>query len=318
MDIAAVSDIEYNLLQKSPENEIDWSTYWKGYSPQYWLTFLGSTILLSAIVSEPLSNKRLNKFESLNRGLAFVGKACINMETLSALRNSRIHCCHQIRVLGITVVLFGSLNFWCYNATLVSNLAVFKAEQSIQSFQELLARGGDKKLYVVEGHSVIDDLKDSPVTTNRDIWDSFLRYQKDSLLKTENQLLDLVLQSRNHLGLLTPDVIGSSKQVCQVSLAKETYFTKPYGVPVRRQSEYLRLFKQAAFQIARSGIYDRHLIQTQRRNIECQEENRSESPFVKSIDYETVKSIFVLLATGIATASSILLLENVACLWTRA
>ena len=129
MDIAAVSDIEYNLLQKSPENKIDWSTYWKGYSPQYWLAFLGSTILLSVIVSESLANKRLNKFESLNSGFAFVGKACTNMETLSALKNSKLyHRYYQIRVLGITVVLFGSLNFWCYNATLVSNLAVFKAE----------------------------------------------------------------------------------------------------------------------------------------------------------------------------------------------
>ena len=58
MDIAAVSDIEYNLLQKKPENEIDWSTYWKGFSTLYWLTFLGSTIFISVIVSVSLANQR--------------------------------------------------------------------------------------------------------------------------------------------------------------------------------------------------------------------------------------------------------------------
>ena len=111
-------------MSRSQDPQISWDTFTQIFWDDYWICWVSTVITLTASLTMwAYSFHQDITIESLMDNLSLVFRALCSLDTWALTDNHLIHHV-SYKMLILSTLLFGTLNFYFYNAVLISHLTV--------------------------------------------------------------------------------------------------------------------------------------------------------------------------------------------------
>lgn len=195
----AIFQYENKLYMKKPLQSINWLTFVEVFSLQYWLAVIviGIVLTLSLMsVKKWIENpERSGGNPDMPSSSVSVGLALMSLD----VKQGNPHRL-TTRILVMAICLFGALNFWSYNAGLVSLLTVEVFNVPINQLKDLLEKP-QYQIMVVKSTSHEGYFKETSKTSSDhvayDIWTNMIKDNKEAYTQnTVTAELDLLADDK--------------------------------------------------------------------------------------------------------------------------
>ena len=296
---------KYRLFQRTPEPGVSWNTFIDVFDTHYWLSLMFLFVICSVfyclciIVAELQSGNHnvltcRNICGHLLSGITMVGLSLLAQDVnLVKQRVSSVFS--SIKVLVLSICLFGAFSYYAYHAQLTSFLTVRKIEVPIselsdfvakKSYQLILKRGGSVETYFTESHDPLYQY----------IWGTVLR--SNITAKTEIKAEQLILEDKYkiYFGSSPQFEMNSRSFPCHIVGSSFGYGSHSQAYGMQKGSPYLKMFSHNIQNIKETGaineLYSREKMNQKRLN-KC-----SDGGYSENIGYRNIFSAFVVLAFG--------------------
>ena len=292
---------KHKLYMARPTPSTTWNTFVMILSYKYWMAIVGTLSLISLVLFSLMqllhatnNEHEIGKFTMMaNDAASSVCVSCL------ALGQQDINLAHNglqnkpstsIRTTLLVICFFGMLNYFVYNAGMISFLMCQDYELPVDTLRDFISKP-EYKLLVMGGTADESYF----LTSKHDMHHKILSKIRSeggifSDLNTAEQLIKA--DSKKVLFTLSDfeDMYGSFP--CEVVTPRESFGNANAAWPFNNRSAYIDLFSYHARRMVEAGFESR----LHKREVQCADET------FRSFGYEEVFSVFVISGFGFCIA----------------
>ena len=316
-----VRNYKYRLFMKKPGPSLSWNTFLNVFHVAYWCALVASFTVCSIFLASFALNSYHNESEKIRpwtKIMKFGEAFSTTARAFAALGvdHSNYSCTKSFtssRVLTLVICMCGMLNYYIYNAGLISFLMVQDYELPINELGDILIKPR-YKLLVVGDTSPETLLKHSYDPTHRRIWEKSVK---------ENGIISNQVEGEIEIRDDPEKVLFTSSPYfemmfdsypCNVAASKVGY-SLHYGAYVfNKDSQYIDLFNYHITSIEEKGL-ETEWFDPGKTIMEC--EDKVDKNF-RVFSYNDVISAFVICGLGSLIAVGYLAIEWVYTWWISA
>ena len=297
------------LFIRKPGPSVSWTTFINVFDFVYWyviLAFMTVFIVLLITVSYHSKEEKIqSKIVNARNAVSTTVLAFVAFDVPGASDwNSREY--NSRRILLLAICLCGAINFYAYNAGLISYLIAEHHEHPINDLTDILEHPS-YKLLVAGGTSDEDFLRYSQDPKLRQIWNKTTK-EKGMISSDEEAIQQLRKDDKKvYLGFSPYFEMLLEKEQCNISGLRVRFNSHYGGYVFNKESQFLDIFNYHI-----QGMMDTEalskVLDEMKESIKC--ENHKQSHF-KEIDYMDVCSAFGILGLGCALSLGYSILEVV-------
>ena len=305
------------LFMKKPEYVTSWNTYVDVFHTTYWCMMAAAFIIcfiylfllnLYGINLVRHSTKPSMIFSIIGKSLSTTSRAFGVLDVDHLNHDGNRNTFIASRILTLTICLCGMLNFYVYNAGLISTLMVRQYDIPIRQIEDILKKP-QYKLLVSGGDATESFLKNSNNVNHRKIWEK--TDKENGIVKNIGEGEKKILEDHyNVLFAESPTFeMSFDSYPCEIVAAKISYFNHYAAYAFNKDSPYVEMFSHQVNRIIEKGIETEKFDPQKKATMKC--ENEDENYFI-SCSYSAVVSVFYLFGTGCVIALGHLGIEYVA------
>ena len=290
-----------HLFSLKPGPTWSWMTFLDVFDKTYWLMLITFVVgfshflhflFLYSIQQEKKTMSFVQKVSQYIRFFSLSLRAFAALDVSDSDDDTWFNM-NSKRLLVIVICFCGAINFYVYNAGLISYLMVQENLLRIDELSDILSQPG-YKLLVNEGSSDEAFLKYS----RNPVFEEVLKKTKEEngMFSTyeegEERLLDgdkMVL-----FGESPSFEVMSSSYPCQVAKSTTFYNFNFAAFPFQKESPYIPLFTYAVNKMMENGLMTERL-NKEKENMECEEESEK---YFRTLSYKDVISAFAVFVAG--------------------
>ena len=200
----------YQLVSRSRVPEISWTTFTQTFDWDYWTLWVSTIIALTFSLTLWAYNfHRDITIESLLSNLSLVLRALCSLDTWSLTDDFLIkHMSYKMLIYAI--LYFGTLNFYFYNAVLISHLTVSEDLAQVETLEEVNA-DHDLQLIQFQGFATNSYFSEATNKTPyaRELWKRTIEHNEEKAYVPSGDLnaaVSRLKESRNNI-LLIPETM---------------------------------------------------------------------------------------------------------------
>ena len=305
----------YSLFMKKPTTNISWNTFLSVFHVTYWWA-MAAVLILFSVYLYFLPLHTINSAQETNSVWVVIVKLC-NVFSITARAFMTLEVEHQTtvstrifitrRMLTLIICTFGMLNFYVYNAGLISSLMVKDYDMPIKGLEDILKKP-EYKLLFLEDSGADNFLRYSTTKTYRKIWGKSVK--ENSRVSSYSDGINQILSDPKKVFFAATPYIEMmfDGAVCDIIQPKITYGTYLYsGYVFHQESPYVELFSHYIVLIGEKGLQTEWFDNQKNPLFEC--ENKGNKYFT-SFSYNEVISAFFLLGVSCLVAFGSLLIER--------
>ena len=326
----ATNDNAFGLYMRKPRQSLSWETFTKVFYYRYWCLLCVIAVLCSVVLwmffeifdtnpASPIKQKLLsNIIRNLGSGFSVVGLSFASQD-VSLARTQTNHSSLSLRILFFTVCMFGAMNYWAWNAGLISHLTYEGIELPIEKLEDFFSHS-DYQIVVLKNAAPESYFSDAEVKDrNGIISDSHrtvLKIWKDKIEGNPNAYVSNSLEEEaailgDEKKVLFANVLGEPTMAnypCKLMKSVYTYHKTSVAYPFPKNSPHKKVFDKAINRLVETGsisIFEQHKKHL-KPIVNCDED----SDWV-ALGYENILIAFVISGIGLVLAIIYCLLEYV-------
>ena len=304
-----------HLYMKKPRLSVSWGTFYEIFRQKYWLALVVSTLFISIVLGGFFMiydrphlkyNCCVGILQKVFSGFSMVCLSFACQDVLIGAPN-KIKTSNSFRIIFLTTCVFGMVNFYTYSVGLISFLMVENYELPIKDLSDFLKKPDYQlmieddglKLYFSEANSWPHDM----------IWAETLKDNPDAHASSAIDADTTLMNDPKRVLLSTPDgALGLPNYPCNIVKLKNEYSKKSLGYTFQKDSPYISLFSKTIIDFAEFGNfhYISEMQQRTKSSVPCSNENH-----YRSLSYNNIFSIFILLVIGIVISALHCIIESV-------
>ena len=252
---------QYRLFMRKPGPSLSWNTFLDVFHVSYWGAFAASYIVCSmflfslSLYSNNVENEELKpwmKILKFGEALSTTARAFVTLD-VDQLNYARTKTFISSRVLTLVICMCGMLNYYIYNAGLISYLMVQHYDLPIVELEDILKKP-HYKLMVTEGSSLDDFLRYSYELDYKRIWAKTVK--ENGRLSTygeiEKQLIDD--DQKVLFGSSPSSEMMFDSYPCNVVASRVGYHFHSAAYGLSKDSQYVDLFNHHITSIREKGL----------------------------------------------------------------
>ena len=287
----------YRLFMKKPGHLLSWNTFLNVFHVAYWCAIAASFTLCSIFIfslSLHSNSVENNKNKSWMKILKFGEAFSTTARAFAALDvNQSSYACKQTfissRVLTLVICTCGTLNFYIYNAGLISSLMVQKYDLQINELEDILVKP-HYKLLVLGDSSAEGYLR----STYKQIWEKTVK---------ENGIIAKPSEGERQIREDSEKVLFSASPLfemefdsypCNVVASKIGYNFHSAAYVFKKDSQYIDLFNYHITSVKEKGL-ETEWFDSEKTMDECKDTVTNN---FRAFSYSDVISAFVIFGLG--------------------
>ena len=220
------------------------------------------------------------------------------------------------KMMILSTLLFGTLNFNFYNAVLISHLTVGDEVSTIENLEDILA---NKNLQLIQFSGFASNTYFSSSTKNqtaKTIWLERIRDNPHAYVDSYEEAGRRLEESRNNVLLIPESMINRLHEMspgiaCELTASRASVFITNAAIPLQKGSQYLRVVKAVIERAYEAGVLDQvnkklHLF-GESREMPCATQTYN-GPV--EVCYKVIFTAFIIIAIGIACSLSYACIEK--------
>ena len=280
------------LITAAPQKTTDMMSFLKVLGLEYSLAMLSVIFVLITVMVLIRSGSFIQRIVEVT-GTVLSAQMALSIDNQSAMEWSR-------RILLLAVCLFGGMNWYVYNAGLISTLTAKNAEPwPIQTFDDILEK--QYQVLLPKGTSNIEIWKNGPFT--KEIYEKTIKDNPDALYEDKSEALKLILSGGKYVGVGDEEQLLLSSS-CKTGAYKGLGFKSQISFGFPRESPMIDLFNHHLLKMKTSGMLSKIFSAVPKVTQSC-EENDS----ISIISYSNVSFLFLVLAGGAFLSILCLMIE---------
>ena len=216
------------------------------------------------------------------------------------------------KIIVYSTLLFGTLNFFFFNAVLISYLIASDDNLKIETLADVL-RHPELQLIQFRGYSSNSHFSQPTTRTAKQLWEKTIRNNPDAYVGNMEEAVKKMAGS-SHYVLLIPE--GTTVDIffelsgsnCQLVASKNTLIRTSVGIAVQKGSPYKGFFKSIINQAREAGLIEKMYRST--AVIKRKEDCSFDDSGIPSIGYESIASAFLVILIGIVCSVVLACLER--------
>ena len=295
-----------HLFSLKPGPTLSWHTFRDVFDTIYWAMLIIFVILFTIFLllrSKKSEAPKITGFEEMSHCIGHFSQSlrafvALDVTNLTDPLSTRIH---SKRILILVICFCGAVNFYVYNAGLISYLMVQENHLLINDLSDML-RYPQYKLWVFAGSSDESFLKSSEfneiLNESKEEGRMFSNYETSEKRLLEGKNMVVFGESP------TFEVLAKSYP-CQVVRSKSGYNYNFAAFPFPKESPYIPLFTYAVNKMIENGLMTERLDRI-KENMECDDPT---SKYFRTVSYKEVISAFAIFLAGCFLAFGCCMIE---------
>ena len=208
------------------------------------------------------------------------------------------------RLLILVICFCGMLNYYVYNAGLISYLMVKNIDSPIQDLEDLLGKP-QYQLLLVKSTSEEIWFRNSTNINHRKLWEKSVK--DGCILQSHHEFENKIKQDKRKVGFAEAPIFDglADSYPCQITHSKAQYHVHHAGYVFKQDSEYIELFNHA---IGKTFEWRTDILDTKIQGSKDKCMGSLDNQF-KTMSYDDVISAFAIFAFGCFLALGYLLME---------
>ena len=325
MDFSSpISKYGGHLYMKRPHVSASWGTYFNVFDGTYWIVLMIFFLLISILfciffvmIGEMNLTSSKGKISSYKPMLYFasgLSMVCLSLGcqdvSIGMPRNAKIS--NSMKILFLVTCLFGVMNNYVYNSSLISLLTIEKYELPINSMEDFLDKP-DYQLMLMSADglesyfSLADDL------VRKKIWEDKLFGSSEAFVSSTIEGEEILMKDPKRVLFLSPDSATAFVNFpCGITRATKEFAKNSVGYGFQKNSPYVALFSYVINDLIEFGNvkYIQSSIAMEKDSMAC-EQNKEYKP----LGYDNIFSVFILLFIGIILSCIKLIYERISCIY---
>ena len=313
---------DFGLYMQNPEQSLTWSTYSQVFPFLYWLTvaILAATSCVCLFAAFEIHSQKMNgeksiiKFRAqriannIGSGVTVVGLS-LGEQDVNQVREVKYSSPFSLKILYLTIVLFGSLNFKIWESGLTSNLAVQSFEHPIKHLGDLLQHL-EYHLFFLKGSAAelyfLDAAELEEYSEAKTLWSKRLDKNKNRFIESNDEHEVKILKDKTNV--LFADSFTArlwANYPCKITTAVTRYNKHSLAFPFKKNSPFIKVFDNVLDFMRETGSLSnthRHIAAYKPLSV-CDQKREW------SIGYQNIFSSFVIIGIGCFVAILIWILE---------
>ena len=278
---------------KIPEESTDWSKYVLTFTCQYWMVILVTLVVFILILTLYIDGSPMVRLE--------MGSAPVLASILALSVNLRAQTRWSIRIIFMTICLFGMLQWNIYTARITSLLTVQKHDWPVKSLEDVLPNR--YQILIFKGTIYEDILKKSPVL--RPIYEKTVKDNPKAFMQSYSEAIRRILSEDRVIYFGgKPSMmkkIYEQKLHCKIGIPPDMLKTKmSLALGFKKDSQYLPVFNHYLIKMSEAGVLEKMwkeaFVDTRDDTFDC------ESQQLVPISFEDIGAPFVLLVSLVGLA----------------
>ena len=323
MDFSSpISKYGGHLYMKRPHVTASWGTYFNVFDGTYWLVLAILSGLISILLcvffafvceinisSQKDTNLYWKILSYFTSGIAMV---CLSLggQDVSVAVPQNIKTSKSLKILFFVTCVFGVMNFYIYNSSLISLLTIEKYDLPINNMEDFISKP-DYQLMVMSGDGLESYFRLSDDLVRKKIWKANLENNPKAYVSSTAEGENTLMRNSKRVLFLTPDsATGFSHYPCEITRATKEFAKYSVGYGFKKNSPFVGVFSYIINDLVEFGNvkYIQSAIAMEKDSLTC-EENKEYRP----LGYENIFSVFILFFIGIIFSCIKLLLELINC-----
>ena len=297
----AFRSYSYRLYMQKQKPTSSWSTFLNVFNSFYW-GILALTILSFATILFffSLGIKHFTKDRSMTccmKTMSFLNALGTTTSAFLILDVNFSNLSTSRKILVLVLCMCGMVNFYAYNAGLISSLMDQNIEMPIKEIEDVILKP-EYKLLMSKGSSQ-EFLK----LNYNNVWKKSIEEQ--GVMESFEELLTEILYDNkkvSFMGSITAEVIarkiGKYFDPCRITSTKKEYNRDFSGYIFNKRSPYIELFNYHILKIIQNGL-ETELVDNKKVFSDCNDNMDNQS---RAFSYNELISVFALFASGCVLA----------------
>ena len=315
---------DFGLYMQIPKQSFSWSTFSKVLSLSYWMAVFTVGLLCSLVLCFTFRwlDRKKNYYHSttstemedlannFGSGFSIVGLS-LAQEDVNHGRQLDFSSSNSIKMLYLTICLFGAFNYMFWDAGLTSTLTVQNFELPIKNLKDLLSKR-DFQLMVLHGSAsesyfsgAAEKTKSSDAKT---LWKETMKGNKKAMTYSIEEQEAAILRDKKNVMFIDPLSANLwTNYPCKITAAPQRYNEHSIAYPFKKNSTFTKVFNSALNRMMETGSLtsiNRHRSKFKPLS-NCNEERGW-----ASLGYQNIFSAFVVAGIGFFIATVTMLFEH--------
>ena len=217
----------------------------------------------------------------------------------------------SLRIIFLTIVLLGCLNHWHWKASIISHLSVVRRMHPFNSLEELVLSPYQVSTIADSYYQAVWQETDSRVY--QDVWRTKFMNKEKSLKSSEQEVVDQALSGPYAIYLFHTTLSNLPEySACQLEDAGLQLNRIDLAFALQKQSPYVNLINLGLQRMAESGKLERIFRKHRAKKPSCGAHGKG-----KSLGFENILLVFLILMLGQCSSIVLLLLEKLSVCFIR-
>ncbi|XP_071743125.1 glutamate receptor ionotropic, kainate glr-3-like isoform X2 [Lepeophtheirus salmonis] len=290
--------------------KLNWESFLKVFEWKFRVWILGFLVIFIILLHFIFKVRDVAR----NKPLKFVEHGLVIYFGILGLSYNKKSEYFSFKILMMTVMMFGALLAWAFNATLVSILSSTGKQVPIKRMEDIL-RYKDFQLIVKKGTSIEDDFRQSSVDSNPifyKIYKEVVEGSEDKVFLPSKVTVEK-LSSNEKFVMLNEEFsfLTNFKDIsCVIKEDSQKYSFVHHAWAFNPAFEYKELFNHHILRMRQFGIMTR-FYREMKKGFHLQRCTEYDDSAYSDIDFENIILIFILISVGIALSLMVLMSEYI-------
>ena len=307
-----VVSVANKLFFKRPKQSTSWTTYLDTFNLEYWLCF--STFVIGLGIGISLFDLTMTEGGSSLKALMFgLTSVLLTCGSLSSDLGSgkRFYQLVSYKIWIFSTMVFGALNFYVYNAGLVSFLTVTKFTSPINGLSDILTLSG-YQLIITSGTADVSYFSEATDENNpiaKQIWDTKMANHPEAFVKDTKEAEDRIVRTGTAAFFVFEDAYQTMEHYpCQVMMSMDSYSSFQWAYGMEEDSPLLKLINYRLNLMRQTGTWAASYHNSPKKSYSnlCSDSNQGFNP----LGYQNIFSAFVALGLGLMVAILTMMAER--------
>ena len=301
---------QYRLFMQRKAPSSAWDTFLSVFDSWYWFALSFSMMVFSAFLfSYSIRSTDQNDKEAIQneKFLQFCDAFGTSVKAFLSLDVNHTRKLISSRILLLVMCVCGMINFYVYNAGLISSLMVQKSDLPIKKFEDFLKKPKYKLVVQGVGASSRQFLEGADASSIiKQVLDKTKKVEVKGYADGEEEIIKDDT-SVFFAGSPTFEMRSTENYPCKFTGSRNGYNQETSGYAFNKNSQYVDLFSYHITRIVQKGL-ETEYANAKRISKVCGEEMVSD---FRAFSYKDVFSLFVILALGCLIAIVYSVLEYI-------
>ena len=246
--------------------------------------------------------------------LSLVLRATCSLDVCQVINEPLLSSYTAYKILIFSILAYGTLNFYFYNAVLVSHLTVAFDPHKINNLEGVLL-DPNIQLIQMEGYASNAYFSQPKTATAKALWQERIRNNPAAYVKDLREASDRISESKKNVLLIPVGTVNrlfeTSPNPCHLTESDELIITSNVGMPFQKDSQYFKIVQTLIHRTKENGMLQKfnkgyHLFGEPSERCPENEQGSGFAP----VDYHNIFTAFMVIFVGIILSGLFLCIER--------